>query len=326
MADCALIGGIELGGTKTVLAVGRGDGTIVSRHTVPTRPPGDLLPEIVRFFAQQSAGIEALGVGAFGPVVVNRAAPDYGRLLETNKPGWSGFDLIGALEDRFQVDSALVTDVGAAAIGEARLGALQDVELGAYLTVGTGIGGAIVCREELLPAMLHPELGHVTLQRDGGDSAPSTCQFHANCAEGLAAGPAVLTRFGKSLDHFTPADPQFRLIAGYLGQLCANLVLTLSPQRIVLGGGVMQANGLLGEVRAAMVGRLGVYSPPGIRDDAFLCAPALAHDAGIVGALICGGRAQARRLNPDADPTTETRFRPCAKNPANPVDRLAGRG
>lgn len=297
MADRALVGGIELGGTKTVLATGLSNGTVVARRSVPTRPPADLLPEIARFFAEQPAAIEALGVGAFGPVVVNRKAADYGRLLDTNKPGWSGFDLVGALEDRFQVESALVTDVGAAAIGEARLGALRDVELGVYLTVGTGIGGAIVCREELLPAMLHPELGHVTLQRDGGDSAPSTCLFHANCAEGLAAGPAILARFGKSLDHFAPTDPPFRLIAGYLGQLCANLVLTLSPQRIVLGGGVMQAAGLLGAVRAAMASRLGIYAPPGIAEVAILCAPALGHDASVVGALICGGRAHASRRN-----------------------------
>lgn len=297
MGDRVPVGGIELGGTKTVLATGWADGTIIARHTVPTRRPAELMPEIAGFFGKQAFAIEALGVGAFGPVVVNRKAADYGRLLDTNKPGWSGFDLIAALEDSLQVESALVTDVGAAAIGEARLGALRDVELGAYLTVGTGIGGAIVCREELLPALLHPELGHVALQREQGDNGPSTCHFHASCAEGLAAGPAILARFGQSLDHYTTSDPQFRLIAGYLGQLCANLVLTISPQRIVLGGGVMQADGLLDAVRAGMVDHLGVYSPPGIDDDDYLCAPTLGHDAGIVGALICGGRAHEGRRN-----------------------------
>lgn len=297
MGDRLLIGGIELGGTKTVLATGWPDGMIVVRHTVPTRQPAELIPEIARFFAEQPLAIEALAVSGFGPVVVNRKAADYGRLLDTNKPGWSGFDLIAALEETLRVDSALVIDVGAAAKGEARHVAFRDIKLGAYLTVGTGIGGAFVCRDELLPALLHPELGHVALQRELGDSAPSTCFFHASYAEGLAAGPAILARFGMSLDHFAPSDPQFRLIAGYIAQLCANLVLTLSPQRIVLGGGVMQADSLLESVRAAMVGHLGAYSPPGMADDEYLCAPALSDSAGIVGVLICGGRAHAVRWN-----------------------------
>ncbi len=291
MADERLFGGIELGGTKTVFAIGTGDGTIMARHTVATRAPEAVMADAAAFFAGSGHSLSALGVGAFGPIVIDRKAADYGRLCDTNKPGWSGFDLIGALAQAIALPVHLVTDVGAAGIGEARLGALRGHDIGLYLTIGTGIGGAIIVGGKVLPALLHPEMGHIALQRLPGDDAPSTCGFHDNCAEGLAAGPAISARFGKSLDHFAPADPEFLMIADYLGQLCCQLVLTLSPQRIVLGGGVAGAPGLVPAVQRAMVRHLGGYAPGAVADQDYLTPPALGQDAGITGALVCAGEA-----------------------------------
>ncbi len=283
-----LVGGIELGGTKTLIAVGYGDGTILERTSLPTVAPELLVPQIAAFLRSQNdvlGPIEALGVGAFGPIVVNRNASNYGRLLQTNKPGWSDFDLALALRSAIGLTPNIVTDVAAAGIAEAKLGALRGTELGIYLTVGTGIGGAIIFHGTPLPALLHPEIGHVALQRHSIDAAASTCRFHPNCAEGLAAGPAIIARFGQSLSGFSAGSVEHGLIADYLGQLCANIVLTLSPQRIVLGGGVGKTLGLIAATHTAMLDHLGGYAPVEVESDQFLSAPYLGQDAGIVGSL-----------------------------------------
>lgn len=296
MAD-ALYGAIELGGTKTLVAIGDGEGTIVRRTTLPTTAPAALLPAIAAFLTDtpRGAALAGIGVGAFGPIVLDPMVPDFGRLLETNKPGWSGFDLAAALRSVCAAPVALVTDVAAAGVGEARQGALKGVGLGVYLTVGTGIGGAILCRGELLPAQLHPEIGHIAMQRVPGDGFESLCRFHANCAEGLVAGPSIMARFGKSLSHFAADGPEQALVADYLGQLCATLVFVLSPQRIVIGGGVGKAPGLIPAVHAAMLRHLGGYAGRGTADAGYLCEPALGQDAGIIGALCCAPRAGGRQ-------------------------------
>lgn len=292
MADGRVVGAIELGGTKIVLAVGGSDGRLLKSTTVPTDHPDAVMPDVFGFFRDCGMPLSGIGVGAFGPIVIDPASRDYGKLLETNKPGWSGFDLAGCLSNTLRLPLALVTDVGAAAVGEAHLGALRDTRLGTYLTVGTGIGGAIVLDGTVMPALLHPEMGHIALQRNPRDTAPSACRFHPDCAEGLAAGPAIMARFGQSLSHFDRGGAEHQLIADYLGQLCANLVLTLSPHRIVIGGGVGQTPGLIPEISAAMHRHLGGYCV-GLADRTdFLTEPTLGQDAGIVGALICAGQLQ----------------------------------
>lgn len=290
MVEKRLVGGIELGGTKTLVAIGCADGTIAERISLPTVEPQLLIPQIADFLlAKQDAlgPITALGVGAFGPIVVDPGAAQYGRLLQTNKLGWSDFDLAIALRSATGLAPHIVTDVAAAGMAEAALGALRDVALGIYVTVGTGIGGAILCHGQPLPALLHPEIGHVALHRHAADQAPSTCRFHPDCAEGLAAGPAIMARFGRSLSDFAIGSAEHGLIADYLGQLCANLVLTLSPQRIVLGGGVGKTPGLIAAAQAAMLRQLGGYAPDAVTVDCYLCAPHLGQDAGIIGALCC---------------------------------------
>ena len=159
--------------------------------------------------------------------------------------------------------------------------------------VGTGIGGAILLNGRPLPALLHPELGHLPLVRNAGDLTPSTCAYHPNCAEGLAAGPAIVARFGQPLSQFAVGGKEHQLVADYLGQLLASLQLALSPQRIVIGGGVSQAAGLIDLIRAAMKMHLGSYIDCNLDDPAFIVTPRLGGDAGIVGALVAAGKAPA---------------------------------
>lgn len=286
MSDNLLVGGIEFGGTKTVVAVGRSDGQILASETFPTGAPTELIARIQGFFAGQAHGrIAALGCGAFGPIVLDPSAAGYGCLLETNKPGWSGFDLVKALRSACNVPVSLVTDVAAAGMGEARHGALRGIDLGVYLTIGTGIGGAILIGGVPLPALLHPEMGHLELQRDARDASASTCNFHQSCAEGLAAGPTIIARYGFPLSHFDPAGSEVAQISDYIGQLCAAIVLMLSPQRIIIGGGVGKTAGLVAATQHAMINRLGPYAAFGLGEERFLCPPELGEYSGIVGAL-----------------------------------------
>jgi fructokinase len=290
-----LFGGIELGGTKTIIAIGHDDGTVIDSAVLPTIEPDLLFAEIGGFFRQRQAihgVISGFGVGAFGPVVINPEALNFGFLLETPKKGWSGFDIISALKAFTDAPITLVTDVAAAGIGEAFMGALKDVELGLYLTVGTGIGGAILRHGAPLPALLHPELGHIALLRSSRDNVPSGCPFHENCAEGLAAGPAIRTRFDKPLSEFMREGDEVGLIADYLGQLCATLVFTLSPHRIVLGGGVMKTDGLLERTQSALLTHMNGYALTGQADSDFICAPLLGSNAGMIGALRCAATAK----------------------------------
>jgi fructokinase len=288
MPEKRLVGAIELGGTKSLVAIGYDDGTLLECTSLPTVAPELLVPQIAACLSSQSAElgpIEALGVGAFGPIVVDRNAHNYGTLLKTNKPGWSDFDLASALRSATGHIPNIATDVAAAGIAEAALGALSGAALGVYLTIGTGIGGAIICYGKPLPALLHPEIGHIGLQRHKGDTAPSTCRFHSSCAEGLAAGPAILARFAQPLNHFAADSPELKLIADYLAQLCANITVALSPQRIVMGGGVSKTPGLIAATHAAMLNHLGGYAPGAVERQQYICSPQLGQDAGIIGAL-----------------------------------------
>lgn len=293
MDNGKLFGGIEFGGTKTVLAVGTSLGDVVHSVTVPTTGPDTLINQILSYLSSREAEhgkLAGIGIGAFGPISVNSGHHDFGHVLETNKPGWSGFDLAGEIARGLPVPQALMTDVASAGLGEAERGALRGLGTGVYLTVGTGIGGAILHNRQPINGLMHPEIGHLPVERMHGDDAPSVCRFHSSCVEGLAAGPAIMARFGKQLNEFSPDSEEVALVGNYLGQLAANLVLTVSPERIVLGGGVSQCDGLMPRIRDAMASKLNGYGPRGVTDEGYLTRPELGNSSGIVGALIAAGR------------------------------------
>lgn len=279
--------GIETGGTK-ILAKLEGKEGIVATGRWPTTTADDALESILDWIAANlpaGAQLAAAGVAAFGPLIIDPMALDYGLQLATPKPGWAGSNLRSTLAARLSVPVRVDTDVNAAARAELVRGAETGITSLAYLTIGTGIGAGLANRDGTLSGALHPELGHLRLVRAPGDTMQSACPFHADCAEGLAAGPALKCRLtaGETLE----TRPDLRsLTASYIAQLCAAMVLAWSPHRIVIGGGVGTAPGLLAEVRTAFTAELGDYGVgPAAHALDFLSPPAFA-DAGIEGALL----------------------------------------
>lgn len=289
-----LIGSIELGGTKTVVAVARDPARILRRATIATRDPRATLGEAAAFFAKARAELgplAALGIGAFGPITVRREADRWGIVGSTTKPGWRGADIAGPLAAAAHCPVALDTDVNAAALAESELGAGRGLDTIAYLTVGTGIGGGIIVGRRPVHGAMHPEIGHLPIRRDAADDYRGCCPYHDDCAEGLASGAAIVGRFGVRLDELDDGHPFYAMLADYLGQLCAALVLTVSPQRIVIGGGVMAGSTLHGAVESAMAKSLGGYIEPGCQPS--IVPPKLGGDAGLIGGLILARRALA---------------------------------
>lgn len=281
MNDEAYYLAVETGGTKLLARLVRGD-AILAEVRWPTTTPTAAEDELVAL--ARDLPIAGIGIAAFGPIVVDPAAADYGEMLATPKPGWAGANLRRALSERLNAPAAVDTDVNLAAVAEQRHRAGQGCASVAYVTVGTGIGAGLARAGRTLAGALHPEIGHVPVLRLPGDTSPSGCPFHASCAEGLAAGPAVQARLnGRKLDQ-SPAD--FAAVADYLGQLFATIVLAWTPHRIVAGGGVLGVPGLRGAAAERMGAALGGYGVGAAAGESgFITAPAL-ENAGLEGALI----------------------------------------
>jgi fructokinase len=286
-------GCIEAGGTKFGVAAGRAEGRIDDRRRIPTGAPDATLAACIdhlRAIAHRHGPPVAIGIGAFGPLDLEPRSARYGRLLSTPKPGWSGVDLVRPFAEAFGVPVAIDTDVNAAALGEHRHGAGRGLDALAYVTVGTGIGGGLVIDGRPLHGALHPEIGHLRPRRPADDlDFVGVCPFHGDCFEGLASGPAIEARWGASLDRLPATHRAHALIADYLGQLCAQLVLAASPRRIILGGGVLGDFRMLPDIATSLQRWLGGYPAP-IADDsgtpALLVPPALGDAAGLTGALV----------------------------------------
>jgi fructokinase len=238
-----LFGGIEGGGTKFVCAVGTGPGDIRAEARFPTTVPAKTLGEAISFFKDQEkthGKLAGIGMASFGPIDPRLDSPSYGQVMPTPKPGWAGADLVSMLKAAFDLPIGFDLDVNAAALAEWRWGAMQNCSPAIYLTVGTGIGGGIMIDGKLVHGLLHPEMGHVLMPHDRAvDPFPGSCPFHGDCFEGLATGPAMEKRWGQKAETLPPGHPAWALEAHYISIALTDFVLTLSPQRIVLGGGVM---------------------------------------------------------------------------------------
>ena len=289
--DTPLLGGIEAGGTKFVLAVGTGPDDLRAEHRLPTTTPDETLAACAAWFrAMQDVHgpLAAVGVGTFGPAGVHRGAPDWGCITTTPKPGWRDTDVAGFLMRQLGVPVGFDTDVNAAALAEWRWGAGTGCDSVLYLTVGTGIGGGAVIRGQPLHGALHPEMGHVRTARAADDDFPGHCPWHRDCLEGMASGPAIAARWGRPAEALPPEHPAWDLEAHYLAEACCGFLCTLSPQRIILGGGVMAVPGLLDKVREGMRQRLADYLRHPLytdRLDECVRAPGLDTRSGILGAL-----------------------------------------
>lgn len=289
-----LYGAIEAGGTKFVCAAGYDASSPLEgfRESIATSTPGETLAAVAGFFErvrQEVGPLAGIGIAAFGPLDIDRRSATWGCLLETPKAGWSRASLVAPLEG-LGCPIAVDTDVNAAAVAEARVGAGVDVDSLAYVTVGTGIGGGVVIDGHTLKGMLHPEMGHIRVRRDERDvSFGGTCPFHGDCLEGLASGPAVQARWHAAVASWRDDHVGFEIIGGYLGQLAATIGLMISCRRIVFGGGVMGDGRMLPHIRRAARESLNGYLPIEARAggfDRFITAPALGPGAGIAGAMI----------------------------------------
>lgn len=276
-----MVAAIELGGTKINLAVGTGPDDLHAEAVIPTTDPESTISAAIEFL-RTHAGFRAVGIASFGPVGLDRTAPDWGSITATTKAGWSNTPVATAVAAATGVPVAFDTDVNGAALGEYRWGALQGCGVGLYLTVGTGVGGGVVINGVPLHGRVHPEMGHIRLKRSAGDEFAGVCPFHGDCLEGLISGPAIEARLGHSLSHTKPSDSGRALVMDALGQGLSNFVLTLSPHRIVIGGGVAKTPGFHAEATSRMVHWLGNYVD--IPDD-FVVPPLLGDRAGVAGGL-----------------------------------------
>jgi fructokinase len=287
-----LFGGIEGGGTKFVCAVGNEAGEILAEMRFPTTSPDETLARSVDFFKEQIQAhgpLASIGVASFGPLDPRPASATFGHILPTPKPGWTNADIVGPLRAAFDVPIAFDTDVNGAALGEWRWGAAQGLDTFIYLTIGTGIGGGGLVNGELMHGLLHPEMGHIPLPRDASvDSFKGGCPFHGDCFEGLASGPALEKRWGQKAETLPPDHPAWDLEAHYIALALHSFICTLSPQRIIIGGGVAQQSHIIPLVREKTKASLNGYvQSPDILDniDTYIVPPALGGRAGVLGAI-----------------------------------------
>jgi fructokinase len=286
-----LTGGIEAGGTKFVCAVGTGPDDVRAEARVPTTTPSETLERVVAFFAEQAtrAPLAALGVASFGPVDLDSRSPRFGFITTTPKPGWRDVDLLGPLRRALGVPVGFDTDVNAAALAEQRWGAGRGLGTLVYVTVGTGLGGGAVVDGRPLHGLLHPEMGHMRVPHDRArDPFAGICPAHGDCWEGLATAPAIAARWGRAPQTLPDDHPAWVLEAHYLALGLANVVLTLSPERLVLGGGVMTRTHLYRLVRAGVSETLAEYLVSSVLDaglERYIVPPTLGDRAGVLGAL-----------------------------------------
>ncbi|MGD9029528.1 MAG: ROK family protein [Anaerolineae bacterium] len=290
-----LLGGIEAGGTKFVCAVAEGPTKVCAQTEFPTTKPQETIARAMAFFEEQPEPVSALGIGSFGPVDPDPGSPTFGTITTTPKPGWQNVDLRGRIQSALRVPVGFDTDVNAAALGEHRWGAAQGVGTFVYITVGTGIGGGAMVAGNLLHGLVHPEMGHIRIPHDRDrDPFDGVCPYHGDCLEGLATGPAIEARWGKRGEDLPQDHPAWPLEAHYLALGLMAIICTLSPQRVILGGGVMERLFLFPMIRSRVQDLLNGYiQSPAITDeiDSYIVPPGLGRQAGVLGAVALAARA-----------------------------------
>ncbi|GFN33720.1 ROK family protein [Paenibacillus xylaniclasticus] len=289
------IGAIEAGGTKFVCGVGDERGVILERISFPTEQPEKTLSSVLSFF--EGKGVGAIGIGSFGPIGLDPSRSDYGHVTTTPKPGWSGFNFLGAIKRAFNVPIGWDTDVNAAAYGEAMWGAARGLDSCVYYTIGTGIGVGVYSEGRLVHGLVHPEGGHVLTRRRPDDSFVGCCPYHGDCLEGMAAGPAIERRWQMKGSELGVDHPAWPIEAFYIGQAVSSTILLLSPQKVILGGGVMHQKQLFPLIRQEVKKQLNGYVSASLLTDnidSYIVPPELGDNAGLCGALALGVAAAQR--------------------------------
>jgi fructokinase len=287
-----LFAGIEAGGTKWICLIATSPEDIRATTRLPTTQPAETIGEAIEFIHkqnQQHGKLKGVGIGSFGPLDLDIDSPTYGYLTTTPKPGWANTDLVGPIQEALELPLGFDTDVNAAALGEARWGAAQGLSDFVYLTIGTGIGGGGMVNSGLMHGLVHPEMGHMRIPHDWeADPFPGVCPYHGDCLEGLATGPAIEARWGQKGETLPRDHPAWQLEAHYLALGLVNLICTLSPQRIIIGGGVMDQDQLFPLIRVKVQELLSDYiSAREIMEhiDQYIVPPKLGPQAGVMGAI-----------------------------------------
>ena len=286
-------GGIETGGSKWECATGTGPGDLRATITISTTTPAETIERAVAFFEREGP-VDAVGIGSFGPIDKKPSSATWGHITSTPKPGWANTDLAQEIRRRLRVPVAFDTDVNAAALGEHRWGAAQGLETFCYVTVGTGIGGGGMAHGMLLDGLVHPEFGHIRVPHDReADPFEGVCPYHHDCWEGLASGRAMEARWGRAPEELASDDRVWALEARYLALGLVSVIFVLSPERIILGGGVMSHRDLLPRVRREVAALLNGYLDSvevGEKIDGYITAPGLGSRSGVLGAIALAQR------------------------------------
>ncbi len=285
------LGALEAGGTKMVCAIGDETGKIFEQVSIPTITPEETVPKMVEYF--KKANVEALGIACFGPIDPDKSSPTYGHITSTPKLPWQNYNIVKAFEDALGCPAGFDTDVNGSVLGEVTFGQAKGKKCVAYATIGTGVGVGVFIEGKLLHGMLHPEAGHVLIQRRADDGYPGRCPFHKNCLEGMAAGPAIEERWGKKAIELKDKKEVWDLEAYYIAQALTGYVLTLSPEMIILGGGVMHQEQLFPMIRNYVKEMLNGYiKTEEIENmDSYIVPASLNDDQGIMGCLELARRA-----------------------------------
>lgn len=278
------IGALEAGGTKMVCAIGNENGEILEQQSFPTLTPQETIPELVKYFEDKN--IEALGIGCFGPIDLDRDSDTYGYITTTPKLAWQNYDMVGAFR-KLGVPIGFDTDVNGSVLGEYTWGIGRGLRSCIYITIGTGIGVGVISDQKLLHGMLHPEAGHVLLTRHPKDTYKGKCPFHANCFEGLCAGPAVEERWGRKGYELAEQAEVWEMEAYYIGQALVDFTMMISPQKIILGGGLMHQTQLLPLIRKEFAKQMNGYLKTKEMEDLdqYIVVQSLDDKQGIMGAL-----------------------------------------
>ena len=283
-----LFGALEAGGTKMVCAIGSEEGEILERASIPTRTPDETMPKLAEFFTGK--GIAALGIGCFGPIDLNRTSETYGYITTTPKLPWKNYDICGYFRERHHVPVGFDTDVNGSMLGEAAWGCARGLDSAVYITVGTGIGVGIMADGKLLHGMLHPEGGHILMPVRSDDTYEGKCPYHKTCLEGLASGPAIEARWGAPARELADRPEVWDLEAYYLAHALVTYIMVLSPQKIILGGGVMHQTQLMDRIRGYVKDMMAGYLVTRELEDlkSYIVLPSLNDNQGILGALKLG--------------------------------------
>jgi fructokinase len=293
----SLYGGVEGGGTKFLCLVGSDPNHILTEAAIPTTTPDETIGHVTDFFLKvnEKSSITAIGVGCFGPLDLDRTSPSFGYITNTPKPGWANTDLVGWIGRASGLPIVFDTDANAAALGEATWGAAQGLDNVLYLTVGTGIGGGVIISGKPLHGLIHPEVGHMRVPHDWlKDPFSGSCPSHSDCLEGLASGPALLKRWGVPGESLPANHEAWALEAQYVATGLTNLICAMSPQRIILGGGVMKHAELFGMIRSKIRELMNGYLYHELLQDKiaeYVIPPRLGRRSGVLGAMALAKRA-----------------------------------